>query len=72
MKIKLPVFVSPQGKWYACGWSGASSEDMRVNALDCHPDQDGDGSDFRLTWIEADVPMPEPQPETTIEGKVSQ
>lgn len=71
VRVRIAVAVAPDGGYVSTGSDSQDDETKRDEAIE-FSSADYDASEFRVSFVEADVPMPEPQPETTIEGKVSQ
>jgi len=58
VRVRIAVGVAADGAWNCCGWSGATDDELTENLA-----LDGD----RLTWITANVPLPEPAAEIEAE-----
>lgn len=71
VRVRIAVAVDYDGNWHACASSDQRESESSDLAVDAVPGA-ADACDIRVSFVEADVPMPEPQPETTIEGTVSQ
>lgn len=50
--VRIAVSVDPTGDWYAAGWKGARSDDMRSCTLDTLE------SGERHYWITAELEVP--------------
>jgi hypothetical protein len=60
VKIRIPVAVDPDGRWYAYGWSnGKSSGPANHDQLLEVTDLDTVGPSEALFWITAELPVPE-------------
>jgi hypothetical protein len=59
VRVRIAVAVSPDGDWNAAGHSGGGGSAMAVVALQSM-------YDARVTWVEADVPLPVP---AVVEGE---
>lgn len=62
IKIKIAVAVWPDGAWNSCGWSGGTDAEKTSIAVEAGPTGE------RLSWVEANVPLPELE---TITGTVT-
>ena len=68
VRVRIAVAVDEKGQYQVDGWDGATDDKVIVaKAIDYLIDPEGC---IRVSFIEADVPMPLPQ-STTIEGEVS-
>ena len=68
VRVRIAVFVNDKGQWAAAGYSGGDDENSRIVACDLTADFSGDQDEWH--WIEADVPLPEPEQPKTIEGEM--
>ncbi|MFA5053170.1 MAG: hypothetical protein WC565_03890 [Parcubacteria group bacterium] len=64
VRVRIAVAVGPDGTWSASSWSGADTDDVKMAIADSM-----DSETIRWSWVEADVPMPEP--EETVQGVVA-
>jgi hypothetical protein len=67
VRVRILVLVSPDGRWNSGGYTEAKTIDDLSWVCDGMPD-DVELSECRQVWVEADVPIPEPE---AIEGRVS-
>jgi hypothetical protein len=62
IKIRIPVAVDPQGRWYAYGWNSGKHDGPRNHdELLEVTDMDQIGPNEALFWITAELPVPEAQ-----------
>ena len=64
VRVRIAVAVGPDGTWSASSWSGADRDDVKMAIADSM-----DAETIRWSWVEADVPMPEP--EEDVQGRVA-
>jgi hypothetical protein len=64
VRVRIAVAVELDGSWSASGWSGANADTVKAAVADSLG-----SDDVRWSWVEADVPMPEP--EETVQGVVA-
>ncbi len=71
VRVRILVAVYDNGKWIGHGHAGGMAGDAKewIN-LDYNLSDDNMTRVRRYHWIEADVPLPEP--ETTIAGEVTE
>lgn len=62
MRVRIAVAVHDKDLWSAAGGSGIDSVAIALEDV---------GDDARLTWVEADVPLPVRSPVGTVEGRVA-
>ena len=60
VRVRIAVAVCPNGEWLAHGMSGQDDDEVLLYVV-------GRAENEVLRWVEADIPLPEPQ---TIEGEV--
>lgn len=53
-KTRICVRIAPSGDWNAVGWYGANDNDVIKETYW------GDYTACKIVWVEADVPVPEP------------
>ena len=63
VRVRIAVAVTPNGSWEAAGSRGWPDDDASHEARVCSDDP----AHARVTYVEADVPLPEPE---TVEGEV--
>jgi len=75
VRVRIAVVVGEDGSWGASGAPGVADATVVGWADEGRymiPGHDfGEESRTATHWVEADVPVPEPIPETIIEGVVS-
>jgi hypothetical protein len=67
-RVRVLLIMDHHGTYEAMGASGVADEEIADNL--CHSATILVGAPWSYQWIEADVPIPEKQPETVIEGDV--
>lgn len=72
IRVRIPIVVTNDGEWYASAFAdaGGQTESDRDHASDTVRESLSElcgTDDFRLSWIEADVPLPD---EVTVKGRV--
>jgi hypothetical protein len=70
VRVRVCVVVDDRGRYNACGWNGADDEMLRITTQDGFDPHDIPIRCEHVRFIEADVPLPEPEGET-IEGEVT-
>lgn len=58
VKVRIPVVVDQQGRFYAYGWSGSGSPTKLDHLLEL-TDHDTIGPGEVLHWVSAELPVPE-------------
>jgi len=67
VRVRIAVGVAAADDWYARGCDMDDDEIESVGLVD--EVMGGDGTPYRLSWVEASVPLPEPP--ATVEGSVT-
>jgi hypothetical protein len=73
VRVRIAVITTSDRKWSASGGGGCSddlAEEVTRNDL-YESECVAPGAAERLTWVEADVPLPERPEAVTVEGEVS-
>jgi hypothetical protein len=65
VRVRICVVVDEAGRFTSAGWSEGSDASVKDVALDSF---EPNGRE-RITWVEADVPLPEA--EATVAGEVA-
>lgn len=67
-RVRIAIIIDSAGNFSVAGWKTAKDEDMVANANDFF---EGSNGVEAVRFIEADVPLPDPE-SLTVEGKVTQ
>ena len=62
VRVRICVVVDEAGQWTCAGWFNGDERGIKDTALDCFEPKGRE----RITWVEADVPLPEA--EATVNG----
>ncbi len=59
VKVRIAVAVDPSGRWNASGWLTRDGKNAEGEAMDIAIDGVNEGE--AKYWVEAELPIPEPQ-----------
>ena len=70
VRVRIAVVVTRDGEWVAEGWDGDEEQEefMLDNAFEHLAARDVNEDDVRVSFVEADVPLPAT---VTVEGEVT-